>query len=335
MFMKSREVHLASRPQGEPTLEQFTFVSVELPEPKPGEVLVRNLYLSVDPYMRGRMNATKSYAPPFEIGNPMYGGAIGRVLRSNDPCVPEGSLVSSMFGWREAFVAPAKDVQFVDPKGAPIPALLGTLGMTGLTAWGGLFKIGALQNGETVFVSGAAGAVGSVACQLAKLHGCTVIGSAGSAAKVAFLRDELKVDYAFDYHDGEPLTHLEKAAQDGIQVYFDNTGGPQLEAAIASLQWHGRVVLCGAIAGYNTPVPGPRNLHSAIGKRLRLEGFIVSDFLKDLSAFHAEAIPAVLSGKLLHRETIVEGIDHAPAAFLSLLGSGDKHIGKLLIHVGE
>lgn len=335
MFITSKEVHLASRPQGEPTLDQFAFVSVELPEPKPGEVLVRNLYLSVDPYMRGRMNATKSYAPPFEIGKPMYGGAIGRVLRSNDPGVPEGALVSSMFGWREAFVAPAKDVQLVDPKGAPIPAFLGTLGMTGLTAWGGLFKIGALQNGETVFVSGAAGAVGSVACQLAKLHGCTVIASAGSAEKVGFLRDELKVDYAFDYHDGEPLGHLEKAAPEGIQVYFDNTGGPQLEAAIASLQWHGRVVLCGAIAGYNTPVPGPRNLHLAIGKRLRLEGFIVSDFVKDMPAFRAEAIPALLGGKLLHRETVVEGIDQAPAAFLSLLGSGDKHIGKMLIHVGD
>ena len=335
MPTNSKEIHLASRPQGEPTLEQFAFVSVELPEPEPGEVLVRNLYLSVDPYMRGRMNATKSYAPPFEIGKPMYGGAIGRVLRSNDPGVPEGSLVSSMFGWREAFVAPAKDVQLVDPKGAPVPAFLGTLGMTGLTAWGGLFKIGALQDGETVFISGAAGAVGSVACQLAKLHGCTVIASAGSDQKVAFLRDELQVDYAFDYHDGEPLTHLEKAAPEGIHVYFDNTGGPQLEAAIGSLQWHGRVVLCGAIAGYNTPVPGPCNLHSAIGKRLRLQGFIVSDFLKDLPVFRAEAIPALLSGKLLHRETIVEGIDQAPSAFLSLLGSGDKHIGKMLIHIGD
>jgi NADPH-dependent curcumin reductase CurA len=335
MSMKSREVHLISRPQGEPTLAQFASVTVELSEPKAGELLVQNLYVSVDPYMRGRMNATKSYAPPYEIGKSMYGGAIGRVLQSNDPGISEGSLVSSMFGWREAFVASAKDVQVVDPKGAPVPAFLGTLGMTGLTAWGGLFKIGGLQNGETVFVSGAAGAVGSVACQLAKLHGCTVIASAGSAQKVAFLYDELKVDYAFDYHDGEPLAHLEKAAPDGIHVSFDNTGGPQLEAAIASLRWYGRVVLCGAIAGYNTPVPGPRNLHSAIGKRLRLQGFIVSDFVKDMPAFHAEAIPALLSGKLLHRETIVKGIDEAPAAFLSLLGSGDAHIGKMLIDVSD
>lgn len=335
MAITSKEVHLLSRPQGAPTLDQFAVASVEVPEPNAGEVQVRNVYLSVDPYMRGRMNATKSYAPSFEIGKPMYGGAIGRVLKSNDSSIAEGSLVLSQYGWREAFVGPAKTVQTLNPQGAPVAAFLGTLGMTGLTAWAGLFKIGALQNGETIFVSGAAGAVGSVACQLAKLHGCKVIASAGSAEKIAFLRDELKVDYAFNYHDGDPLAHLESAAPEGIHLYFDNTGGPQLEAAIASLQWHGRVVLCGAIAGYNNPVPGPRNLHSAIGKRLRLQGFIVSDFLKDLPTFHAEAVPAVLSGKLLHRETIVEGIDNAPAAFLSLLGSGDQHIGKLLIHVGD
>jgi NADPH-dependent curcumin reductase CurA len=331
----SKEVRLVSRPQGEPTLDEFAIASVELPEPGPREVLVENLYISVDPYMRGRMNDTKSYVPPFELGKAMQGQAIGQVARSRDSSVAEGSLVLSFYGWREAFVAAAKDVQVFDPQGAPVPAFLGTLGMTGLTAWGGLFKIAALQDGETVFISAAAGAVGSVACQLAKSHGCKVIGSAGSADKIAFLRDELKVDSAFDYHDGDPLQHLEKAAPEGIHVYFDNTGGPQLEAALSSLQPHGRVVLCGAIAGYNHPVPGPRNLHSAIGKRLRLEGFIVSDFRNDLPAFHAETIPAVLSGKLLHQETIVQGIDAAPEAFLSLLRPGDKHVGKLLVRVGE
>jgi NADPH-dependent curcumin reductase CurA len=335
MSIASKEIRLASRPHGEPTLDQFTFATVDLPEPQPGEVLVRNLLISVDPYMRGRMNDSKSYVPPFELGKAMQGSAIGRVLRSNDPAIAEGALVSSMYGWREAFVAPAKDLQVIDPKDAPISAFLGTLGMTGLTAWGGLFKIAALQDGETVFISGGAGAVGSVACQLARLHGCKVIASAGSAEKIAFLRDELNVDYAFDYQDGDPLAHLEKAAPEGIDVYFDNTGGPQLEAALSSLRMRGRVALCGAIAGYNHPVPGPRNLPLAIGKRLRLEGFIVIDFLKDLPAFHAEAIPALLSGKLLHSETIVEGIEQAPAAFLSLLGSGDKHIGKLLVRVGD
>ncbi len=331
----SKEVRLLGRPQGEPTLDLFTITSVEVPDPGPGEVLVQNLYLSVDPYMRGRMNDTKSYVPPFELGKPMQGSAIGRVVKSNDSGLAAGTLVSSFFGWREAFVAPAKALQPLNPQGAPITAFLGALGITGLTAWAGLFKIGALQSGESVFISGAAGAVGSVACQLAKLHGCKVIASAGSEKKIGVLKDELKVDYAFDYHDGDPFEHLQKAAPEGIHVYFDNTGGPQLEAAISSLQHHGRVVLCGAIAGYNKPMPGPRNLHSAIGKRLRLEGFIVSDFIGQLAEFHAEAIPAILSGRLLHRETIVEGIDAAPAAFLSLLNSGDKHIGKMLIHLGD
>jgi NADPH-dependent curcumin reductase CurA len=335
MSIISREVRLISRPQGEPTPDQFAIESVEVPDPGPGQILVRNLYLSVDPYMRGRMNDTPSYVPPFGIGKAMEGGAIGRVVTSNDSSVPEGSLVLSFFGWREAFIADAKSVQPFDPQGAPIATFLGTLGMTGLTAWAGLFKIASLQDGETVFISAAAGAVGGVACQLAKLRGCRVIGSAGSPAKVSYLRDELKVDYAFDYHDGEPLDHLRKAAPEGIHVYFDNTGGPQLEAAIASLQQHGRIALCGAIAGYNTPMPGPRNLHSAIGKRLRLQGFIVSDFREDLPAYHAEAIPLLMSGKLIDSETIVEGIDNAPAAFLGLFAAGDRHVGKMLVHVGD
>jgi NADPH-dependent curcumin reductase CurA len=335
MSNSSKEVHLISRPKGEPTLDLFETASVEVPDPGPGQVLVRNLYISVDPYMRGRMNDAPSYVPPFALGKPMQGGAIGRIGKSNDSGIAEGTLVLSTFGWREAFVAEAKLVQPFDPQGAPIAAFLGTLGMTGLTAWAGLFKIAALQDGETVFISAAAGAVGSVACQLAKMHGCRVIASAGSAEKIAFLRNDLKVDYAFDYHDGEALSHLQEAAPEGIHVYFDNTGGPQLEAALYSLQNHGRIALCGAIAGYNTPVPGPRNLHSAIGKRLRLQGFIVSDYLSELPAFHAETVPAVLSGKLLHRETIVEGIDAAPAAFLSLLNSGDSHMGKLLVHIGD
>jgi NADPH-dependent curcumin reductase CurA len=335
MPLTSKEVHLLSRPKGEPTPDLFKIASVELPDPQPGEALVQNLYISVDPYMRGRMNDTKSYVPPFELGKPMQGSAIGRVIQSKDSSLAEGTLVSSFFGWREAFVAPAKTLQTIDTQGAPVAAFLGALGMTGLTAWAGLFKIGALHDGETVFISAAAGAVGSVACQLAKLHGCRVIASAGSVEKIAFLKDELKVDYAFDYHDGDPLEHLQKAAPEGIHVYFDNTGGPQLEAAISSLQNHGRIILCGAIAGYNKPMPGPRNLHSAIGKRLRLQGFIVSDFIGDLAEFHKEAIPALASGTLLNNETIVEGIDAAPAAFLSLLNSGDKHIGKLVVHVGD
>ncbi len=193
--------------------------------------------------------------------------------------------------------------------------------MTGITAWIGLFRTARLQDGETVFISGGAGAVGMAACQLAKMHGCRVLASAGTEDKVAFLRDELKVDYAFNYRDGEPFTHLKAGAPEGLHVYFDNTAGPQLEAALFALRNHGRVAMCGGIAGYNTAVPGPRNMTLVIGKRLRLEGFLVIDWMKEMPAFYAEAIPALKSGKLINRETVVEGLDAAPAAFIDLLHS--------------
>jgi len=333
MTTQSREVRLASRPNGIPTLDNFSFATVDLPELKPGEVLVRNVCMSVDPYMRGRMNEGKSYVPPFQIGQPLEGGAVGRVVASLDQKMPAGTFVLSFNGWREAFVAQASKLQVVDTSVALPSTYLGILGITGFTAWVGLFRIAHLKHGETVFVSGGAGAVGSAVCQLAKLHGCRVIASAGSEDKVTFLRDQLKVDYAFNYRDGDPLDHLKQAAPNGIHVYFDNTGGPQLEAALALLQNFGRVAMCGAIAGYNTPVPGPRNLANAIGKRLRLEGFIVSDHVKEMPAFLGEAIPALQSGKLISRETFVDGLAAAPAAFLDLLRSGAGNTGKMIVNL--
>ena len=333
MPTQSREVRLASRPSGVPTLDNFSFATVSLPDPNPGEVLVRNLCISVDPYMRGRMNEAKSYVPPFQVGQPLEGGAVGRVVASRDEKLPVGTFVQSIYGWREAFVAPASKLQIVDTTVAPPSTYLGILGITGFTAWVGLFRIARLKEGETVFVSGAAGAVGSAVCQMAKMHGCRVIASAGSQDKLAVLRNDLKVDYAFNYRDGEPLAHLKQAAPDGIHVYFDNTGGPQLDAALAVLRNFGRVAMCGAIAGYNTPVPGPRNLATAIGKRLRLEGFIVSDYFKEMPAFLAEAIPALQSGKLSSRETVVEGLDAAPAAFLDLLHPGAGNTGKMIVNL--
>jgi NADPH-dependent curcumin reductase CurA len=335
MPIQSREVRLASRPQGEASLDNFTFATVEVPDPKPGEVLVRNLCMSVDPYMRGRMNEGKSYVPQFEIGKPMEGGAVGRVVVSQDEKMPVGTLVQSIFGWREAFVAPASKLQIVDASLASPSAYLGMLGVTGLTAWVGLFRIAALKEGATVFISGGAGAVGSAACQLAKMRGCRVLASASSSEKVAYLRDELKVDYAFNYRAGKPLSYLKEGAPEGIHVYFDNTGGPQLEAALYVLRDHGRVALCGGICGYNTPMPGPRNLMLAIAKRLRLEGFIVMDHAKDLPAFLAEAVPALKSGKLINRETVVEGLDAAPAALLDLLHSGASNIGKMIVKLSD
>ncbi len=331
----SREIRLASRPHGEPTLDNFSFATVQLPDPQPGELLVRNLCMSVDPYMRGRMNDAKSYVPPFQIGKPLEGSAVGKVILSHDKSIPEGAHVLSMYGWREAFVAPASVLRVVDTALAPPSAWLGILGITGLTAWVGLFRIAALKPGETVFVSGGAGAVGTAVCQFAKMHGCRVLASAGSEDKLEYLRNQLHVDYAFNYRDGDPLEHLKKGAPEGIHVYFDNTGGPQLEAALYALNNHGRVVMCGGISGYNQPVPGPRNLMLTIGKRLRLEGFIVSDYLNEIPAFLAEAIPALKAGKLLNQETIVEGLDAAPAALLDILHSGATNIGKMVIKLTD
>ncbi len=335
MPTQSREVRLASRPQGEPSLDNFSFATVEVRDPTPGEVLVRNVCISVDPYMRGRMNDAKSYVPPFQIGQPLEGGAVGRVIVSQNEKIPAGTYVLSMYGWREAFVASGANLQIVDATVASASAFLGILGVTGLTAWVGLNLIARLKMGETIFVSGGAGAVGNAACQLAKIHGCNVIASAGSEEKVSFLRDQLKVDYAFNYRYGDPLEHLKRAAPDGIHVYFDNTGGPQLEAALSSLRNYGRIAMCGGIAGYNTPVPGPRNLMIVIGKRLRIEGFIVSDHFREIPAFLEEAIPALKSGKLINRETVVEGLEAAPGALLDLLHSGARNIGKTIVKLAD
>jgi NADPH-dependent curcumin reductase CurA len=335
MTTQSREIRLARRPKGEPGLDCFSFATVNLPDPIPGEVLVQNLWMSVDPYMRGRMNEGKSYVPQFEIGKALEGTAIGRVIASKDEKLPVGTLVLSMFGWREAFVAPGFGLRVIDTTIAPASAYLGILGVTGLTAWVGLFTIGKLKDGETVFISAGAGAVGSAACQFAKMHGCRVIASASSEEKLAYLRNELRVDYAFNYRDGDAREHLTNAAPEGVHVYLDNTQGPQLEAALYALAPYGRVAMCGGIAGYNVPVPGPRNLIQIVGKRLRLEGYIVSDHFKEFPSLLAEAVPALAAGRLVNRETIVDGLDAAPGAFLELLHSGAANIGKMVVKLAE
>jgi NADPH-dependent curcumin reductase CurA len=330
---RATEIRLASRPQGEPALTNFTFASVDLPELQPGEVLVRNAFFSVDPYMRSRMNEGKSYVPPFEVGKPLDGAAVGQVVQSRHPGFLPSTWVASLCGWRDYFVAPAQQLRVIDATQAPASAYLGVLGAPGLTAWVGLHDIAKLRKGETIFVSGAAGAVGSVVCQMAKLQGCRVIASAGSAAKIAFLRNQLHVDAAFNYREADIEQELRAAAPDGLHVYFDNTAGPQLEAAIGKMRNHGRIALCGAIAGYNMPVPGPRNLALAIVRRLKLQGFLVVDYLHRMQPFLAETIPLVRSGALLHQETIVEGLEKAPEAFISMLRSGDAHMGKMVVRV--
>ena len=325
----TREVHLAARPRGVPQLTDFRVVDVDLPDPADGEVLIENAFVSVDPYMRGRMNDTKSYVPPFQIGEPLTGGAVGQVISSRNDQWPEGTWVVHNLGWRELALSDGAGLLPFDPSLAPVSTALGVLGMPGLTAYVGLLDVGRPKEGETVFVSGAAGAVGSAVGQIAKLKGCRVIGSAGSAEKIAWLR-ELGFDEVFDYRE----TSAREALRDGIDVYFDNVGGETLEAALSALRPRGRVVACGAISQYNATElpPGPRNLFLVVTKRLRIEGFIVSDHFDRLPAFLADAGPWVRDGSLRYRETIVEGIENAPAAFIGLLAG--ENVGKMLVRVG-
>ena len=331
--LQAKEIRFMSRPQAEPSPQNFSVVTVDLPDLQPGEVLVRNSFFSIDPYMRGRMNEGKSYILPFALGKALDGAAVGQVVQSRDAGFPPSAWVLSFCGWRDYFVAQASQLRAIDATVAPPSAYLGVLGATGLTAWVGLNDVAKIKQNETVFISAAAGAVGSVACQLAKLRGCQVVASAGSAAKVAYLKNQLQVDCAFNYRESDPLRQLEIAAPDGLHVYFDNTAGPQLESALACMRNHGRIVMCGAISSYNAPAPGPQNLHQVIVRRLRLQGLLVADHLHRMPAFLAEMVPLLRAGKVLHQETVLHGIEKAPGAFISLLQPGDAHIGKLVIQV--
>lgn len=333
-MVRNREIHLVRRPDGWPTPDDFALVESDQPDPGPGEVLVRNLFMSVDPYMRGRMNPTHVYSTPFELGAVMDGAAVGEVVVSNSPVLAPGQIVLHGQGWREYVVGPGAHFRVVDPAAAPsVSAYLGVLGMPGLTAYVGLLDIASFRSGDAVFVSGAAGAVGSLVGQLAKLRGASrVVGSAGSAAKVARLK-ELGFDAAFNYKDGKVSRLLREAAPDGIDVYFDNVGGDHLEAALGQLHMHGRVAMCGAIADYNSTdaPPGPRNLGLVVGKRLSLRGYIITDHGKRMPDLIAEVGPALRNGTISVDETIVDGLDRAPEAFIGLL-RGDN-LGKMVVKV--
>lgn len=330
--MINREWHLLSRPVGWPKPEDFALVEAPVPSPGEGQVLVRNKYLSVDPYMRGRMSAAKSYVAPFELGEAMQGGAVGEVVESRAEGIAAGDHVLHFLGWREYAVVDARHAVKVDPEAAPLSAYLGVLGMTGLTAYAGLLRTASLKEGDTVFVSGAAGAVGSQVGQIAKLKGAArVIGSAGSDEKVKLLVDEYGFDAAFNYKNGPVAEQLRAAAPDGVDVYFDNVGGDHLEAAIGSLNEGGRIVICGMISVYNDtePAPGPKNLARLIQTRGRIEGFLVGDHYDLQPQFVQEVGPWVASGALKYRETVVEGVENTLEAFLGVL-RGDN-IGKMVV----
>ena len=327
---------LASRPVGEPKPADYAMIQAEAGEPGEGEIQVRNSWMSVDPYMRGRMTDRESYVPPFQIGETMQGGAVGRVTASNHPDYAVGDLVSSIAGWREAWTAAPAAVmaQKLPETGLPDQAFLGIAGMPGLTAYAGILRVAELKDGETVFVSGAAGAVGSAVVQIAKMKGCTVIGSAGGPEKCAYVKS-IGADHAIDYREHRGWQGLAgavtAAAPKGIDVYFDNVGGDHLTAAIECARPFARLSLCGAIEQYNAtePAPGPHNLIMAVGKQLTLRGFIVSshadmqpDFLRDMATWIGD-------GRMKYEETVMVGVEKAPEAFMGLFKG--VNTGKMLV----
>jgi NADPH-dependent curcumin reductase CurA len=328
--MKSREVHLVARPEGLPKESDFTVVETEVADPGEGEVLVQNLYMSVDPAMRPRLTAG------YELNEPMMGGALGRVVASKSSAFAEGDLVSNRFGFREYFVSGEKGLTKLNPDpDLPLTMHMHALGMTGFTAYGGLLKIGALKDGEQVFVSTAAGAVGSIAAQIAKIKGCYVVGSTGSDDKVAWLKDEAGLDAAINYKK-EPIGKaLRAAAPKGIDVYFENVGGEHLDAALAVMNTLGRVAVCGMISGYNER--GSRtsvhNLSNIIYGRINLRGFVATDFMELHPQFLTDMTGWLKSGRIKVQETVLEGIGNAPAAMVGLMQGLNS--GKMLVRLAE
>ena len=325
----ARAWHLKSRPTGMPTAENFEFKELDLPPVGEGQVRVRNLWLSVDPYMRGRMNDVKSYVPPFQLGEPMDGGAIGEVVESKAEGFKPGDLVQHMAGWRDEAVVPARTAQKLPDLGAPPERFLGVLGVTGITAYFGLLDAAKAKAGEIVCVSAAAGAVGSVVVQVAKAKGMTVIGSAGGADKCEFVRS-LGADQIINYKDAPILKGLAAAAPEGIDVYFDNVGGDHLDAAFAVARNNARFAICGMIEGYNQREPMAfRFIQRVIAARIAMKGFIVFDYFPRMAEFYAEVGPWVANGTVKSRETVLEGLENTLDAFLGLFKG--ENTGKMLV----
>ncbi len=335
---QNTRILLASRPHGEPTSDNFTIESAPIPTPGEGEVLLRTIYLSLDPYMRGRMSTAKSYAAPVEIGDVMEGGTVAEVVESNDDSLRPGDIVLAYLGWQAYGVASAKHVRKLDPAQAPVSTALGVLGMTGFTAYAGLLEIGKPQPGETVVVAAAAGPVGSAVGQIARIKGARAVGIAGGPDKVSWL-EELGFDVALDHRSPTFVDDLKAAVPDGIDVYFENVGGHVWDAVLPHLNTYARVPVCGLVAHYNDTElpPGPdrsaRLMTTILTKSLTVRGFIQTEFVKaHYAAFQSDAAGWLRDGSLRHREDVVEGLENAPEAFAGLLKG--KSFGKLLVQVG-
>ena len=336
MTTMNKQITLAARPAGFPKESDFKLVESPLPTPEPGQMLVRALYLSVDPYMRGRMSGAKSYAASVELGGVMMGGVVGQVAESRHPQFAAGEIVEGMFGWQQYAASDGKGVRKVDPKLAPISTALGVLGMPGMTAYFGLLEIGKPQPGETVVVSGAAGAVGSLVGQIAKIVGCHVVGIAGTEEKVRCVVEELKFDSAFNYHStANYYRKLIELCPQGVDVYFDNVGGAISDAVVRLINVRARLVICGQISQYNLkrPETGPRWLWALIVKQAKAEGFLVFQFADRFEEGLRQMARWLQEGKLKYRESVIEGIENAPRAFLGMLKGGN--IGKQLVKVAN
>ena len=328
-----RRVVLARRPPAEPALSDFRIEEVPVPQPGPGQVLVRVVYLSLDPYMRGRMRDAASYAAPVAIGDVMTGGTVGEVVVSNHTGFKVGDIVEDRLGWQEYAASNGATLRKIDPALAPISTANGVLGMPGMTAYFGLFEVGQPKAGDTVVVSAASGAVGQVVGQLAKLAGCRTVGIAGGSRKCAFVTETLGLDACIDYKAGGDLgSALRAACPNGIDVYFDNVGGTVSDAVLANLNFYARVALCGSISQYNTADPGPRLMGTFVGKRVTARGFIVWDFNAKYGPALRQMGEWVRAGRIKFREDIVEGIDKAPRAFIGLLRG--ENFGKLQVKLG-
>jgi NADPH-dependent curcumin reductase CurA len=334
MENRNRQVLLKRRPTGAPTTADFEIADGPVPDPGEGEVLVRGIYLSLDPYMRGRISAARSYAKPVDVGAVMEGRVVGQVARSRDPGFREGDYAFGGYGWQLYSAVPGKGLLKLDPTEAPLSTALGVLGMPGLTAHVGLSEIGRPQRGETVVVSAASGAVGAVVGQLAKRAGARAVGIAGGADKCRFVESELGFDSCIDHRSADLSAALDRDCPNGIDVYWENVGGAAQQAVFPRLNDFGRMVMCGMVSEYNDvePRPGP-NLMTAVRKRLKIQGFIVSDQWQRFGEYRAMAAPLLRSGELKYCEDIVEGLDGAPEAFIGLLHG--RNFGKLLVKLGD
>jgi NADPH-dependent curcumin reductase CurA len=332
----NKQILLKSRPQGWVTPDNFELAATPAPAPGDGDVLVRNLYMSVDPYMRGRMMDRKSYVPPFQIGEPLKAGVVGQVAESNNPNLKPGQIVTGMLDWAQyTLVKGGTGLMPIPPTNVPLSYYLGVLGMPGMTAYVGLLDIGKPKQGETVYVSAAAGAVGQIVGQLAKMQGCRVVGSAGDDAKVAWLTEEAGYDAAFNYKTVSSLNDaLAEHCPKGIDVYFENVGGAMLDAVLTRMNMRGRIVACGMISQYNLEKPeGVRNLMMVVGNRLLIQGFIVSDHFDRLPQFIQQMSGWLAEGKVTYREDVAEGIENAPAAFIGMLKG--ENFGKQVVKIAD